>query len=63
MAFLFEGALTQKRTVCFDNMKISANELPFWIFPSGEVGCTEKTLSYGLFFFLVNAFAAGRNYA
>ena len=52
MAFLFGGTLTQKRTECFEKSGYRANKLPFWILPSGEVGCTEKTLSCGLFFFV-----------
>ena len=53
IAFLFEGAVTQKRTVCFETWLSEANELPFWILPSGEVGATEKMLSYCLFFYVV----------
>ena len=53
MAFLFEGAEAQKRTGCFQKRDYGANKLLFWIFPSGEVGCTENKLSFSWLFFIV----------
>ena len=50
MAFEFEGAVTQKRTGCFEKGGYRANKLLFWILPSGEVGCTETRLSFVWFF-------------
>ena len=51
MAFEFEGAVTQKRTGCFERRGYGANKLLFWILPSGEVGCTENRLSFSWLFF------------
>ena len=52
MAFEFEGAVTQKRTECFERRGYGANKLLFWILPSGEVGCTENMLSFTWLFFI-----------
>ena len=52
MAFEFEGAVTQKRTGCFERRGYGANKLLFWILPSGEVGCTENMLSFTWLFFI-----------
>ena len=52
MAFEFEGAVTQKRTGCFERRGYGANKLLFWILPSGEVGCTENRLSFTWLFFM-----------
>ena len=52
MAFEFEGAVTQKRTECFERRGYGANKLLFWILPSGEVGCTENRLSFTWLFFI-----------
>ena len=62
MAFEFEGAVTQKRTGCFEKGGYRANKLLFWILPSGEVGCTETRLSFVWFFFYVNAFAQTQDF-
>ena len=56
MAFEFEGAVTQKRTECFERRGYGANKLLFWILPSGEVGCTEKCSVLVWFIFLLNTF-------
>ena len=56
MTFLFRGTLTQKRTGCFEERGYGANKLLFWIFPSGEVGCTEKCSVLVWFIFLLNTF-------
>ena len=60
MAFEFEGAVTQKRTGCFERRGYGANKLLFWILPSGEVGCTENRLSFTWLFFICTSLVASK---
>ena len=46
MGFKRMGAITQKRTLCFQKRDNEAKALPFWFLQSGEVGDTERTLNY-----------------